>query len=897
MNNILLYTWIDVQTLIQNYYIENSKTTILQFVNFHAYWDGLTISFSKGIEKAKILEDLKEIFKFRLKDDSSEIPYIELEGGSKCNIVFYQVHEDEIEKNQIKPLLSNYSFIGEKEHFQPDEIMNQNIYAFHSFKGGVGRTLHAMALAIHLLKEEKKVLLIDADFEAPGISWIFSKSEISFSDLLAMYHGSENKNEILNLVGKILEKEKTGNLYVLPAFRNLEERIPFLDVKPENIIQFNDDPFVLTKMISNLGKNIGVDHIIIDLRAGLSELSAAWFFDPNIQKIFVTTLSSQSLLGTDMLFKSLANFRNELELNKGNELLPMLIFSQLPSTYIKDYEDNWADSFSGNGLISMIRDSYKDAFIDLESLEKSDSYVDLTNNQIVGSILSPITLFTQEYDNLKSLPNKWNEVNELIERSKLDEHISKLGFKSLVKKVSQDWENSLTKLKITTEKLIFAETSTSDSFFVNNSIKNIATGFRVDLPIAVVVGAKGSGKTFLFSQIFNSKYWSRFVNKILKSDLSDSGLILPITIPSNFDNQGVLNQIPKEIKSLSGQDENVWQNYIKPDIENSLKIDLTVSEWRTKWLDYIVWAAGFNIGKNNVISEFLNHLQKSDIKLVAIFDGLEDLFKEFNNDKKQQTSIAALLQDVPNWLGSQSIKYLGAIIFIRRDIVTSSITQNSGQFLARYKDYELQWVKDEALRLIHWILNEHEIFSVSTIVNWENELSNATEQKLIETLYPLWGMRMAKDTSNEAYTDKWVLGALANLNKQIQSRDIVRFLHYSSEKSLKNPQNKTTYPDRLLFPAEIKKAIDEVGKEKLEEVKVENEPLKKVLSKLEGLSKILKFPCKKEDINSFNEKEIEILTENGVIKLHEGEYYMAEIFRKAMKFDYSRKGKPKVLYL
>ncbi|MBK8052642.1 MAG: AAA family ATPase [Saprospiraceae bacterium] len=903
MNNNLLYTWIDVQSQIQNFYSDKSKSTILKDVNYHAYWDGLNISYYGKPNKAKVIKDLNEIFKLRF-TENSDPPFIELEGGIKFDVYLEEVeNEDDIEQNLVKPILSSYSFVWSTINSEPVSRNNEtpNLYAFHSFKGGVGRTLHALAFAIHLIKSNKKVLLIDADFEAPGISWIFSNCDISFADILAMYHGSNDKESVIDLASQVLEKEKVDKLYVLPAFRNLEEKIPFLDITPENIVQFDNDPFVMSKLVSDLGAKLQVDYVVLDLRAGLSELGAPWFFDPNIQKVFVTTLASQALLGTNMMFKSLSNFRQELNLEKGKEILPMLIFSQIPTNIVKEYEENWSDSYSNNGHLGLIRDSYKDAFLNMDDLESSDSYQDLTPNQILGSVLSPVTIFTKEYDSLKSLPNDWNEVRELIERSQLDEGIAKFAFNNPTVHVDvKDWEGSLKKLKEITDKEKFAETSTSSDFFINTSIKNIATTFKSDLPIAVVVGAKGSGKTFLFSQIFFLKYWSKFVDKILNVKQNDSGIILPITIPSNFTNQNTWSKIPESLQAINDNDlsnKNIWLDVIRPDIEKSLQQEFTVSEWRTKWLDYIAWAAGFKIGKANVILDFLEYIKSNKIQIVSIFDGLEDLFKDFNTEKKQQVSTAALLQDVPNWLATQSTKYLGVIVFIRRDLVTSSITQNSGQFLARYQDFELKWVKDEALKLIHWILNQYEIFNQSTIENWSVELSHASEEKLIQNLYKLWGMRMAKDSSNEAYTDKWVLGALANLNKQIQSRDIVRFLHYSSEKSLNNAPNKAIYPDRLLFPSEIKKAIDEVGREKLEEVKVENEPLKKVLNKLEDQSSVLKFPCKKEDLNSFTEKDIDILIENGVVKLHEGEYYMAEIFRKAMKFDYSRKGKPKVLYL
>jgi hypothetical protein len=40
-----------------------------------------------------------------------------------------------------------------------------------------------------------------------------------------------------------------------------------------------------------------------------------------------------------------------------------------------------------------------------------------------------------------------------------------------------------------------------------------------------------------------------------------------------------------------------------------------------------------------------------------------------------------------------------------------------------------------------------------------------------------------------------------------------------------------------------------------------------------------------------------LLEANGVIKMYQGEYYMAEIFRQGLGFLYSRKARPKSLFI
>lgn len=106
------------------------------------------------------------------------------------------------------------------------------------------------------------------------------------------------------------------------------------------------------------------------------------------------------------------------------------------------------------------------------------------------------------------------------------------------------------------------------------------------------------------------------------------------------------------------------------------------------------------------------------------------------------------------------------------------------------------------------------------------------------------------------------------------------------------------YKDRLFYPSAIRDSIKDVGTDKIDEVKTENKPLKQVLEILEKNTTKIKFPANPDDLKNIlkEEKDIDILLDNGVIILHQGEYYMASIYQQSIGFATSRKGKPKVLY-
>ncbi len=906
-----IYTWIDVQDHLESYFEQEENQKWLENINFRAYWDGLNISFFYDKEdnfpknESSIIEKLESIFSLRF-IHKEDYQYIELEGSVPFPVFMEQVDKDEITEIPLKPSLGRVSFLGSKEKKEIHREANKSpfFFAFHSFKGGVGRTLHAISLAIELA-EKHKVLLIDADFEAPGITWLIDQSPISFADFLAMIHGSKEHEKAINYTAEALKLNmyENNNLFILPAFRSLKNgNMPILEIRPEHIFKFSNEPFILTDILEDLATKLDVDYIIIDLRAGVSELSSGWFFDPRINKIFVTTLSSQSVLGTAKMFEVLSKFDKQNNIKHNN--LPFLIISQVPKESIKITENNWTDTYV-EGILSELRKQYQKSFIELSEFNQQDIYEELTDEEIIGRVVAPITLFSVENDNLKSLPNTWEEVSKLIVQNNLHKDVAKISKLSpsilVIEEGEENFEKSRDELKKIANDLIFAEKIINTDFLVTKSIKNLMSDFRNQIPIAVVVGAKGAGKTFLYKQIVYAKNWQNFVKKEF-SNAHGSAYILPITIPQNLSNTVEFTTLSPEIKQItnSSETQNIWAEYIKPDVEDRLRENLTNSQWREKWLDYMAWAAGFQIKKDKAGRAFLEYLKKANQHILAVFDGLEDLFKQFNNSAEQQKALESLLQDVPNWLESQTERHLGLIVFVRRDLVSSAITQNLGQFLSKYEKFELRWDSVEALRLVHWILNKYKIFNKDTFTDWEKSLQEKNFTELITPLHKLWGMRMASDSSNEAYTHNWILGSLANLKKEVQSRDIVRFLDFAATKSLGITDRKILdlYKDRAFYPAAIRQSIEEVGREKIEEVKKENEPLKQVLELLETKTQTIEFPCKPDEIKEIlpEEKQIKILEDNGVVIFYNGEYYMAEIYRKGMGFDYSRKGKPKVLY-
>ncbi|NEQ88687.1 MAG: ParA family protein, partial [Moorea sp. SIO2I5] len=296
--------------------------------------------------------------------------------------------------------------------------------------------------------------------------------------------------------------------------------------------------------------------------------------------------------------------------------------------------------------------------------------------------------------------------------------------------------------------------------------------------------------------------------------------------------------------------------------------------------------------------DFHKYIAEKKQKIVAVIDGLEDLFQEFAQNDDQQTALRALLQEVPQWLEQQPFRCLGIIIFVRQDILTASVRQNYGQMKSRYQPYTLKWNEESVLRLVAWVADKAKIplkLESAALQDMNAALQDMNEAELTEALTPLWGQKLGSDRSRQARSAQFVIAALSDYNGQIQSRDVVRLLNIAAAKSI-SIDDKNYWQDRVLVPKAIRDSLADCSKEKIEEIKLENEPLRTVFNKLRELPKVQKkSPFQLESI-SLSAEDISLLKQNGVIIADGDDYYISEIFRLGLGFS-QNVGRPKIMAL
>jgi MinD-like ATPase involved in chromosome partitioning or flagellar assembly len=883
----LLYSWLDVDFVVQKALIAEEWPNWL--VAASAYHDGLALRVRSGTPIQAVDGILGSWFGARYQPKTGLL----LEGLPDTPRVFpVQIEEASADEKLSRVLAVQPTFrrlvLFPKEPKVTDwprefAAGSPAVVAFYSFKGGVGRTTHLLAYVLALASRAKplRTLVIDADLEAPGLTSLlhaeraFGPAEFSFVDLLALVQSDPEAGfqTALGVATNALKKQTISvntpasysEHYILPAFRDPSQSLS-LDIRPEHIIATPKSYWKLGEMFAALGQQLGVDAVIVDLRAGISELASPALFDPRIRRLVVTTPSRQSVDGTMLILDQLAKLA--------------------PPT-------DRADLYDPAIIVSFVT----------PELDKSDGISELDNSLLArypesegGADLARVRLvhtgFAQELLYVNSISDAFGKLASTnlakVVEDVAREIVTQLEFPREIPP-PVDLEEIRLKLSSLAADLEYAESGRGDRFLRIAPIRALGKQFSVTPPIAVIVGSKGAGKTYTCLQILRSKFWSKFAGIATGDAISeDWGLLWPVFQSKNL--KGSAKSIVDSCKRAAAKDLGVRASLSSVAVEDAIQESLRHTKadetwWRNRWFRVIASSLGIKVAiENEAASRIISLLREKRKRLVVVLDGLEDLFPALEQKRTQQVALRALLQGIPNYLGEVPDCPLGIAVFVRADLAQAAIPQNFGQFLHLYDSFALRWNEEEALRLAVWLANEAGMKRARRPA----ELMAADEAR--EALVSVWGRKLGPDNSREARSAEWVIAALSDFRGQIQARDLVRFFRYAADNS-----RNVVLPDRVLGPRAIRDAIEPCSTEKIEEIKQEIPLLKGIFGRLQqSTDRRIPFDAAKSGLSV---EQIHFLEAVGVLIEDRGEYFMPEIFRLGLGFQLAQGARPRVLSL
>jgi MinD-like ATPase involved in chromosome partitioning or flagellar assembly len=900
-----LLTWFDIKRKIARE-TANGNNLPDGIVKISCFSSALEIGIQNQDDRAKANSILKEWFGDWYQE-SEQIIQLDID-NAYLPVEFILIDNSSSFSPSIRPFWQEVAYLqdnkdsNQSDNFLPNAYQDKpEIIAFYSFKGGVGRTLHLAAYILALLarakeiNKEVKILVIDSDLEAPGLTY-WQKHEnqqatVSFLDFLEVYQYPNPSLEtalswVTQEIKKTAKQQNRSTLYFLPAFIEEEELLD-TPILPENLARNPSGAWEVADAIYQLGKKLAVDYIFIDLRAGLSEISSPILFDSRTQRFLVTTLNEQSCQGIRMVLEKIGLLApSDSKIEAGNYYDPSIIISFLTP------ELRSLPAFE-------------------ESLERLQAAYVEPENEILDVARLDIkeTYFAQELlyvNNWQEAQNKLNSTSLMALAIRWAEDKLSSDNRTNIESVSS--ENSpldeVKKLRDTCDKYIYAETGQGEDLLITEPLKNLVRNFQDKLPNVISIGAKGAGKTFNYIQLSRLQSWENFLNKVdfqnQENSLKNPSLIFPLLQSQNLndDAKNILEEARQNVNNRLNNDYKFSSSDLRDRITQSLSNeDWTEVDWTNFWIKEISGVVGYS-SENCDLHRLHEYLQEKKSQIIFLFDGLEDTFPDIATNNHQQKALKALIDNLPNKLSEIRESNLGLIVFLRRDFLRYTITQNSQQFESLYRNYDLSWNLESFIKLSYWLCVQSSVINACS-----QDLVDCSIEDLREKLELLWGKKLGLDNSKEAKSANWIFAALTDFNGRLQARDIVRFLYYAANITVEKKEE-IQFPrwsnSRLLPPQAIRCALEPCSQEKVREAK-EEYPIFKTWVE-ENLPKYSdkKIPFSLEQFN-LDATTVNVLEQMGVIyedkdKEEAVRYYMPEIFREGLGFS-SQGARPRVIAL
>lgn len=300
-------------------------------------------------------------------------------------------------------------------------------------------------------------------------------------------------------------------------------------------------------------------------------------------------------------------------------------------------------------------------------------------------------------------------------------------------------------------------------------------------------------------------------------------------------------------------------------------------------------AAQFGVA-NGGLAAVNDLLVQHSSRTILVFDGIEDAFKDAAESPANE-AIQALLR-LTNRISELTNRHLGVIVFVRADYVQAAIRQNLGQWIQRFQPFRLQWNAESFLRLAYMVSSQ------AGVPHSQKPAESLRLDELKMELERLWGKKLGSEKSKEAHSARWVYAALCDLKGNVQARDLVRFLKFAAdEESTRTGQS---WPDRLLVPESMRKAIPRCSEEKVTEAKAEISSLRRWSEQMSNQQiRNLKVPFSAAqaglDAGLLSAlKEIGVIYEDLDGNLGEERLFLPEIYRTGLGFETSAAGRPRM---
>lgn len=761
---------------------------------------------------------------------------------------------------------------------------------FYSFKGGVGRTTALTHVAWILAKRGRKVVAVDLDLEAPGLSTAFNLNPQPEYGIVDYFYersylpeGVEPSISVTQIFGEVRIPNATGRLFVVPAgFLNLNYISKVDDLRATTI--FDSGENLWSVFNHEIQEQLKPDIILVDSRTGINQWGALSLLQAADEVIIFLFPNEQNRQGIELILQSIQALKN-LSIN--------FIFTPVPDVTeagMSKVRKIWTNLHENIKNATDVNDETNE-----DETSGSESDLDEPKSGITEPLVVPYLSLIALADSypVPALIDYYTRIANLI-----DEETDEIKRESVLTGAEHRWE--------IIESLQFPEVNAADPKQNLSLLFQRTTDFErfLDDTTSLIRGRKGTGKTAL--------YWLLLKHSSVARQLARGRLDNTVCFsghgsfhgsrPSRDEFQIIHQGLQKE----GGSWEAFWraylllrafkENYFKfPTGKKSEKFrdlrkilnDLPGDRWQSEHTQRLLQLST-NIDLRPVVTDALYIIdEKARNKaemLWFLYDDLDEDFPEAGEVRQQ--ALTGLFQ----FLQACDARRLAAIrfkIFLREDIWTRLIFDNKSHFNGR--DILLQWTRVDFLRLaLRQAVQSDNFKELVNRFSPVESIDQASEEAIERALELLWGSRRRRG-SKAKYVSRWVYERLTDSSGTTFPRSLSLLLKGAKDQELSYRGQSSIKPptDRLLRGKSLEIGLKEASEERCNAIKEEYPNLRKFFDELKDFSAL---PTKEEmetvwqesaqDVLSPFDEFADFLSEIGLAEWREKEqrYKFADIY-------------------
>ncbi|HEY3309623.1 MAG TPA: hypothetical protein VGJ93_14310 [Desulfuromonadaceae bacterium] len=713
------------------------------------------------------------------------------------------------------------------------ELESCPIVSFYSYKGGVGRTT-ALALfaASYAMHDSKKVIIIDCDFEAPGMINFF---QISNEDKPknGVVEYLKDKEAHLNPCLRddyIYEVSKNfsgdGEIYIMPSGNILSqsdrndylEALARIDLHDNNTLtlQFKD-------LIEDLNREFSPDVILIDSRTGFNDIFgivstklssiAVGFFGNNAQntpgiQFFLDAMLGNNIKTSVMLAlsivsssysKSLASFKDKVYNYINNELsddlsgipaIPIFCLSRQPSLEKIGTDDEDPDDI-----------------VDFIEKKKSSDYQELFEK--LADIINTKSEASAHHIKGKVEDGANNEITQ-VRRCELQLQLQPINEKlrdlktHILKKTHDHFPEQYA------ENIAFTDEFLNTKFYIRRCMDDVFNNDKF-----LLLGGKGTGKTAFYRALTDKSFFDNLLKRAQKRHLKYNVINAISLQTENADSTKFIdiaaNFPQNEIKDTEFFYRRFWVvliwNAIRQESNSELQFEfpegLEIKPIRNDSISANYISDCINDNEifcmiENDLYEIDNQLKKQDQYLMIIFDQLDKVVKP----NLWANAISPLIR----YAQTHSFTRISPKLFVRRDLYNKLSNLTNKESLQN-RVINLEWTKDELFAFLFKVVfsnSKDEFFEYATLSNLLNDSKLKEIKQKIEKpnsysqlspdeyiLKPLVETFFGKYADSEGKYGEmydWLYSNLRNADGTISLRPFLDLIIYAIEKQYERPE-------------------------------------------------------------------------------------------------------------